>query len=165
MVINKNTDLALFIYTGILIGFSFFLSEVLHLEACVLCLVQRYLAILILFCYFILVYFKPRKLINKFFHSLNLLLSSIAILADLRLIYIQNLPKEQIPQCLPPLDYMLNNFPISKTISDLLLNHGDCAKTLTFLWLPISWWALISFTIIFIYSLINLWGYNKEKSL
>ena len=63
-----------------------------------------------------------------------------------RHIWIQNLPKDQIPACGPGLDYMLETMPMADVLKELMHGSGECAaKGWTFLTLGIPEWSLLCY--------------------
>jgi disulfide bond formation protein DsbB len=66
-----------------------------------------------------------------------------------RHIWIQHLPKDEVPACGPGLDYMLENFPMSEVLKELMHGSGECAaKGWTFLALGIPEWSLIWYVLL-----------------
>ena len=63
-----------------------------------------------------------------------------------RHVWLQNLPEDQVPECGPGLDYMLEAFPLSETLSMVFTGSGECAEVQwTFLGLSIPGWTLLVF--------------------
>ena len=63
-----------------------------------------------------------------------------------RHVYLQNLPPDQVPECGPGLDYMLDVFPLGETLSMVFTGSGECAEvTWRFLGLSMPTWVLIWF--------------------
>jgi disulfide bond formation protein DsbB len=64
-----------------------------------------------------------------------------------RHVWIQHLPFDQQPGCSYEFGYMLETFPLAKTLKLVLEGTGDCAKvSWTFLDLSMPTWTLIFFT-------------------
>ena len=63
-----------------------------------------------------------------------------------RQVYLQGLPEDQVPACGPGLSYMLETFPLSKTLAAMLKGDGNCAEVVwSFLGLSIPAWTLLAF--------------------
>jgi len=63
-----------------------------------------------------------------------------------RHVWLQHLPPDQVPECGPGLNYMLQSFPFSKALSMVLKGSGECAKVgWRFLGLSIPQWTLLFF--------------------
>ena len=72
-----------------------------------------------------------------------------------RHVWLQHLPADQVPACGPDLFYMLDNFPLGRTLQLLLRGSGQCAEVhWRFLGLSIAEWSLVWFTA---FALAALW--------
>jgi len=61
-------------------------------------------------------------------------------------IWLQNLPKDQVPACGPGLGYMLETMPMGDVLKQLMHGSGECAaKGWTFLTLGIPEWSLLCY--------------------
>jgi disulfide bond formation protein DsbB len=59
-----------------------------------------------------------------------------------------------VPQCGPDLYFMMENFPLSRTLRTLISGTGECAAVdWTFLRLSIAEWSLVWFVALFVYCL------------
>ena len=58
----------------------------------------------------------------------------------------QRLPPDQVPECGPGLNYMLDTFTLGETVRAIFAASGECADVAwTFLDLSIADWALVMF--------------------
>jgi len=72
-----------------------------------------------------------------------------------RQVWLQHLPPELVPACGPDLFYMLDNFPVGRTLQLLLRGSGQCAEVhWRFLGLSIAEWSLVWFAS---FALAALW--------
>jgi disulfide bond formation protein DsbB len=63
-----------------------------------------------------------------------------------RQVWLQHLPKEQVPPCGPDLFFMMENMPLARTLQLLFRGSGQCAEVdWTFLSLSIAEWSLAWF--------------------
>lgn len=63
-----------------------------------------------------------------------------------RHVWLQHLPPEQVPDCGPGLQYMLDVFPMQEVISMVLYGSGECAKVdWAFLGISLPGWSLLVF--------------------
>ncbi len=109
-------------------------------------MVQRLVFIAILVIYAIAAAHGPKRLGARIYASLLVLLSLFGIAVAGRHIWIQNLPKDQIPSCGPGLDYMLETLPLGEVAKQLMHGSGECAaKGWTFLSLGIPEWSLLCY--------------------
>ena len=71
--------------------------------------------------------------------------------------WLQHLPPDQVPECGPGLDYMLEVFPFQEAISMILKGSGECAEVQwTFLSLSIAEWSLVCFSAIIIATIVAI---------
>jgi disulfide bond formation protein DsbB len=76
-------------------------------------------------------------------------------------VWLQSLPADQIPACLPGLDALLHYFPWQDILHALFWGSGDCAE-INWQWLGLSMpvWSLLYFlavfcAFIFLFLLVN----------
>lgn len=61
-----------------------------------------------------------------------------------RHLWLQSLPADQVPACLPSMGYMLEVFPLWQVVSDIVFSDGHCADVgWTFLGISIPGWMFI----------------------
>ena len=66
-------------------------------------------------------------------------------------------PADQVPECGPDLYYMLDAFPLMKTISTVLKGSGDCAEVQwRFLGFSMAEWTLLIFLVMFVVAVLML---------
>lgn len=143
-----------------LLAVGAYLQFVKQLEPCPLCISQR-LAILATGLGFLLaaVHNQGRKIYAVFIALLALSGASISI----RHVWLQHLPPEEVPECGPGIEYMLQNFPLAETIKLMLTGTGDCAKVdWTLLGLSIPAWTLLAFLTLAGWALYQFWN-NTAK--
>jgi disulfide bond formation protein DsbB len=71
-----------------------------------------------------------------------------------RHVWLQSLPPDQVPECGPGLDYILEVFPLSEAVQMVLRGSGECAEVLwRFLGLSIPGWTLVAFSGFILYGL------------
>lgn len=129
-----------------LMGFGLFLQYVKHQDPCPLCMVQRVIFIAILVLFALAALHGPKRLGERVYAALTGLLSLSGIGVAARHIWIQNLPKDQVPACGPGLDYMLETMPMADVLKELMHGSGECAaRGWTFLALGIPEWSLLCY--------------------
>jgi disulfide bond formation protein DsbB len=127
-----------------LFGAALYLQYVLHEEPCPLCMVQRVIFIAIGTLFIVAVLHNPGRAGAKAYAALIGLFALFGIGVASRHIWIQHLPTDQVPACGPGLNYMLEHFPMSAVLKELMHGSGECAaKGWTFLTLGIPEWSLI----------------------
>jgi protein dithiol:quinone oxidoreductase len=150
---------------AVLLGYGYYLQYVGGLQPCPLCLVQRgfFYAVLIVFL-LAAVHGKLRWL----YASLVMLFAAGGVAAAGRQVWLQSLPPDKVPQCGPDLYFMLENFPLSRTLEKLITGTGECAVVdWTFLGLSIAGWSLVWFVILALYAVwlaIYVAHQNQDRS-
>jgi disulfide bond formation protein DsbB len=126
-----------------LLGFGYYLQYVQGLQPCPLCMVQRG------FFYGVLLVFALASLHGRAFlvyGILAFLLAAGGAATASRQVWLQHLPPDKVPACGPDLFFMLDNFPLARTLEKLFHGSGECAAVdWKFLGLSIAGWALVSF--------------------
>jgi disulfide bond formation protein DsbB len=132
-----------------LFGAALFLQYVLHQEPCPLCMIQRFIFIALLVLFALAALQNPKVPGAKIYAVLISLTALSGVAVAGRHIWIQHLPADEVPACGPGLDYMLDNFPMSEVLKELMHGSGECAaKGWTFLALGIPEWSLIWYVLI-----------------
>ena len=143
---NRWLYLAGALFPGGLIGFALYLQYVKYQDPCPLCMVQRVIFIAIAAVFLVATVHGPKHMGERVYAALISLLSLSGIAVASRHIWIQNLPKDQVPACGPGLDYMLETMPFSNVVKQLIHGSGECAeKGWTFLTLGIPEWSLLCY--------------------
>lgn len=138
---------------AVLFGAALYLQHVMHQDPCPLCMVQRVIFIAMLALFAIAALHSPKRLGARVYAVLIGLFALGGIAVASRHIWIQHLPKDELPACGPGLDYMLENFPLSEVLKELMHGSGECAaKGWTFLSLGIPEWSLLW------YALLGAWA-------
>jgi disulfide bond formation protein DsbB len=133
-----------------------YLEGTLFLEPCPLCILDR-IVIMSLGVLFLIAWIHgPRTIFAKIYGVLCIVLSMVGIGLASRHIWLQNLPKDQVPECGPDLYFMLDTLPLFETLKKTLTGSGSCADTSwTFADLTIPEQTLILFVILLILSVIQ----------
>ena len=132
-----------------LLGFGYYLQFARGLEPCPLCILQR-LAFMALGVIGVAGMFMARgRLSTRVLAGLGLLAAASGAGVAGRQVWLQSLPADRVPACGPGLDYMVQNFPLLKTLSMVLRGSGECAENAwRFLGLGIAAWALVWFALL-----------------
>src|SRR5687768_1064110 len=136
---------------ALLLGFGYYLQYVQGLDPCPLCLVQRgfFYALLVVVAVAAL-----RSTCRIVYAGLGALFGAGGVAAAGREVWLQHLPPEKVPQCGPDLYFMLENFPLARTLKTLVAGTGECAVVdWTFLSLSIAEWSLGWFVALFVYAI------------
>ncbi len=131
------------------------------LEPCPLCISQR-IAIFLTGLVFLIasVHNTGRIGINRYAIAGTLAALGGASIST-RHVWIQHLPPDQVPECKPALEYMLQNFPLIETVKLMLSGTGDCAKVdWTMLGFSMPAWTLVAFLMLATLSFVQIWNHN-----
>jgi disulfide bond formation protein DsbB len=141
--------------SAVLLGFGYFLQHVKGIEPCPLCLVQRAFFYSLILVFLIATIHGPSALGMRMYGFLAMLFAAGGFATASRQVWLQHLPKDQVPACGPDLAYMLEHLPLARTLEKLFAGSGQCAEVKwTFLNLSIPEWALAWFGMFF---LLGLW--------
>jgi disulfide bond formation protein DsbB len=134
-----------------LLGFGYYLQYAQGLDPCPLCLVQRGFFYAVMTTLAVAAIHGSGK---AFYGSLAALFAAGGFAAAARQVWLQHLPPDKVPQCGPDLFFMLENFPLSRTLKTLVAGTGECAVVdWSFLGLSIAGWSLAWFAALFCYAL------------
>lgn len=146
----------------IALGIAYFLQYGLGLEPCPLCIVERLCIFLTLVIFGIAILHNPQKRGQQIYAGLSTLSVLLGLGFAARHLYLQALPKDQVPDCGPGFDYLIKNFPLSEVLPLLLKGSGQCAQSgPLFLSLTLSQWTAIAFVGLLFWSLAPLLGLIK----
>lgn len=135
----------------------FYLQKHLGLEACPLCLIDRGIVLAIGTAFLLALIHNPKKLGRRIYAATALLFSSLGIAVCWRHLWLQSLPEDQVPECSPGLEYMLETFPIGETIRTIFNSAGECAEIQwSFMGLSIPAQTLLVFIGFAVLSLIQM---------
>ena len=160
---NRWLYLAGALFASGLMGFGLYLQYVKHQDPCPLCMVQRVTFIAILAIFALAALHGPKRTGERVYAALIVLLSLFGAGVASRHIWIQHLPKDQVPACGPGLDYMLDNFPMADVLKELMHGSGECVtKGWTFLTLGIPEWSLLCYLALGVWVILIMT--RKEQS-
>ena len=101
----------------------------------------------------------------RFYGTLGGLFAAGGAAAASRQVWLQHLPADKVPQCGPDLFFMLENFPLARTLKTLVSGTGECAVVdWTFLGLSIAEWSLAWFSVLAL-GLILLVAVRAKRAL
>lgn len=138
-----------------LIGAALYLQHVMRQDPCPLCMLQRVIFIAMLAVFAIAALHNPGRAGATAYSTLITLLALGGTGVASRHIWLQHLPKDQVPACGPGLDYMLESFPMSEVLQELMHGSGECAaKGWIFLALGIPEWSLLWYVLLGIWAVL-----------
>ncbi len=95
----------------------------------------------------------PARAGQVIYSMLGLLFALGGLGVAARHVWLQHLPPGQVPACGPDLAFMLENFPLGRTLQKLFEGSGQCAEVKwRFLGLSIPEWSLLCFGALAVYA-------------
>ena len=136
-----------FVACAVMMGTAIlYFQRFLGLEPCPLCVLQRLVVISLGSVLFVAAIHGPSGWGNRVYGALVVLIASLGAGIAARHVWLQSLPPDQVPECGPTLDYILEVFPLNQALQLVLRGSGECAKVeWQFLGLSIPGWTLIAF--------------------
>ena len=139
-----------------LLGFGMYLQHGLGLEPCPMCVVQRYVFVLIALTALIARFGSTRGW-RICAAALMLLLAGFGAFVAARQSWLQWYPPE-IASCGRDIYGMIENFPLQRAIPMIFKGSGDCTKVdWTFLGGSIANWSFLSFCAVGVVALALIW--------
>jgi protein dithiol:quinone oxidoreductase len=136
-----------------LLAFAYYLQYVKGLEPCPLCMVQRGFFYAVLALFVLAAIHGPRRPGALVYAGLITVFALGGAATAGRQVWLQHLPADKVPQCGPDLFFMLENFPLGRTLEKLFYGSGECAAVdWKFLGLSIAGWSLVWFIALAIYA-------------
>jgi protein dithiol:quinone oxidoreductase len=130
------------------------------LEPCPLCIIQRFIVIILGLIF--LIGFLHKAAVKgwiRFYGFLVLLFAGAGLAAAARQVYLQTLPPDQLPPCAPNLSYILEKLSWIDAFKFLTRGSADCVQVKwTLLSLTIPEWTLGFFLL---FTLLGLWWLLK----
>ena len=149
LVLLPPRRIAYFLAFGVcagLIAYAFYLQYVVGLEPCPLCQFQRACVIGMGLVFLAAGYHNPGRTGAGVYALLQLVLGGAGIAFATRQVWLQSLPKDQVPSCGMGLNYMLETLPFTDVLRRVFEGSGECAeKGWEFLHLSIAGWTLVFF--------------------
>ena len=137
-----------------LLGFALYLQYYDYQDPCPLCIVQRIAFMALAAIFLVAALHGPGRTGAMVYGGMLFLVAGVGAAIATRHVWLQNLPKDRIPECGPGLEYMLKKFPLTQVLEKLLTGSGECAEVgWTFLGLSIAGWSLVWFVLFAIFAI------------
>lgn len=146
----------LFLASVLGMAFALYLEHFQGLEPCPLCVFQRIgligLGVISLLAFL----HNPKKnVVKRGYAFLGLLAVGWSAGVAARHVWLQNLPKDQVPSCGPGLDYWVDTLPLKAVFENVLKGSGECAMVdWTFLGQSLPVWSFLFFVGL---ALVSMW--------
>ena len=134
--------------TGIsLVLVASYVEPFASMNPCPMCMMQRAIYLVTAGFALLTLISLRHRILTTIFSILGLLSAITGIAVAARQVWLQHLPKDEVPACGPPLEYMIEVFPIMEVLQSMLMGTGDCAEVQwQWLGLSIPAWSILAFT-------------------
>jgi len=135
-----------FIVCAALMAWALWLQYGQGLEPCPLCMFQRVCVSAVGIVFLIAAIQNPGRTGAAFYAVLTLIIAGAGAGLAARQVWLQALPKDQVPACGMGLSYMMDTLPFFDVVGKVLAGSGECAeKGWVFLGLSIAGWTFVFF--------------------
>jgi disulfide bond formation protein DsbB len=147
-----------------LMGTALTFQYVLHLEPCPLCILQRVVVISLGLLFVLAALHNPGGTGRSIYGILTAMLAVTGLGIAGWQVRLQHLPPDQVPECGPGLDYMLEVMPLKDILVKVFRGSGECAEVLwTFLGLSIPEWMLVVFSAFILFGIYQIFFRPKAS--
>ena len=144
-----------------LIVFALFLQHKLGEDPCALCIFQRVAVMALGMIFLIAGLHNPGARGNRVYASLALVTTLAGGGIAARHVWLQHLPKDQVPECGPGLSYLMETQPWLRVFQNVLQGSGECAEVgWTFLRLSIPEWTMICFVL---FAIMTIFQFRNRR--
>jgi len=138
---------AAFLICAALMATALTMQYALKLDPCPLCSFQRLFVVALGGLFLLAALHNPGVAGRRVYGVLIVILGVLGMVVAGRHVWLQNLPEDQVPECGPGLEYLLDAFPLQEALSLVFRGSGECAEVQwVFLGLTIPGWMLVIFT-------------------
>lgn len=149
-----------------LITFALLLQYVWDIQPCPLCVIERIFVALIGLNMIIATLHNPGEVGDKIYGIMTLAIAIVGMCAAGRHIWLQNQPLTVGQMCVPGLNYLFTNLPISEALRTLVVGTADCAKVnWSFLGLSMPMWTFLFFDIYALIGFLQVIGLTNRKRI
>jgi disulfide bond formation protein DsbB len=154
---SRTLFLLAFIGCLLILAGALYLEHGVGLEPCPLCIVQRICVMIFGAICLLAALHGPGRLGQRLYAILLLLVAGSGAGTAARQVWLQSVPADQLPACIPPLDYLMDSLPFQEVVRVVLHGSADCAEvSWTLFTLSIAEWSLLAFAGMLAFSLVQL---------
>ena len=157
LVSSRTLFLLAFVGCLLIMAGALYLEHVVGLQPCPLCVVQRVCVMLFgLLCLLAAVH-GPGMLGQRLYAGLLMLITLTGAGTAARQVWLQSVPADQLPSCIPPLDYLMDTLPFQDIVQVVLHGSADCAEvSWTLFTLSVAEWSLLAFVGMLVFALLQM---------
>ena len=133
-----------------LIVIALYMQYAMGLKPCYLCILQRGFVLAIGLVLLIAAIHNPARGGQRLYNGLAMLMVLGGAGFSLRQLWLQSLPKDQVPACGPPAEYLFDALPFKEALGLMFRGDGNCAEIQWSLFgISIPGYTLMAFTGLF----------------
>jgi len=138
-----------FIACVALLAYALYVQFDLRIQPCPLCILQRIAFMAMALVFLVGALHAPRTR-GRWVYTLLLLVAALAGAAvAARHLWLQMQPPDPFGSCAAPLNYMIENLPLTEVIRKVFIGSGDCALVdWRFLGMPMPFWTLLWYVLL-----------------
>lgn len=138
-----------FFVCAALYAYALYVQFALQIEPCPMCIFQRIVFIVMGIVFLVGAIQNPRETGRKIYGLILLLAAFAGVGIAARHIWVQHQPPDPFAACAPGWNYMISNFPLSKTLKMAFTGSADCSQiTWTFLGFSMPEWTLVCYLLL-----------------
>ena len=124
-----------------------FIEPFASMNPCPMCMMQRAIYLVTAVFAILALLTLTHRILKSTFGLLGFVAAASGVAVAARQVWLQHLPKDEVPACGPPLEYMIEVFPIMEVLQSMLMGTGDCAE-IQWQWLGLSIpaWSIVAFS-------------------
>jgi len=147
-----------------MMGFALYAQYILELEPCPLCVFQRVAVIAMGVVFLLAALHDPGRTGARIYGLLVAIPAAAGVGVAARHVWLQGLPPDQVPECGPGLDYMLDVFPVMEALDMIFSGSGECAEvSWQMLGLSMPTWVIIGCAGLGIAGLLGNWLLERRS--
>ena len=147
---RRQLNLLAAIGCAALIAIALYMQYAMDLKPCYLCILQRGFVLAIGLVLLIAAIHNPARGGQRLYNGLAMLMVLGGAGFSLRQLWLQSLPKDQVPACGPPAEYLFDALPFKEALGLMFRGDGNCAEIQWSLFgISIPGYTLMAFTGLF----------------
>jgi disulfide bond formation protein DsbB len=138
-----------FVVCVVLLAYALYVQFNLHIQPCPLCILQR-IAFMVMGVVFLIGALHAPHARGRWGYVLLVVVAALAgAVVAARQLWLQLQPPNPFGSCGAPLNYMIDNLPLTAVIRKIFIGSGDCAVVdWRFLGMPMPFWTLLCYVLL-----------------
>lgn len=154
---GRDLNALIVVVCGLSLAFALILEYGYNVLPCILCMVQRAAVAALGAVASVALFFNFSGWHRKLSAVVTMCIACAGGFFAARQIWLQHLPPEELPGCLPSIGYMFEVLPVMDALSLMMQGSSECSDVLwQFLGLSIPGWTLVLFVALLLMSSLHL---------